>query len=422
MINKINKTIILQLHDYLEDIQYGMTWQNVMSANDVEIKDCIVDYELMKRLLNYITDTKMLTIYKLFLFGHKVPIKLLRGILDETLLKELINIGFLLRCDEYISTDNYIVLYIRGYYLVIDIPFYFPSCRKKNTDTYLGSDSFLLLDNHTTKRTRKVLDLCSGSGIQSIFASAYSERTISVEINPQTVLVNKFNIILNSLNDLIECRTGNLYAPIAKNESFDVIYANPPFLPIDESLQFSIIGHGGANGLKVTKKILEGLDKHLEDDGEAILIGECLGSNVHADIEEIINWKCLEKIGVQIFLLSRIPIQNAIENLASMISNVGNFDYALVLEKLQNAYMDRHIEFYYTYIVKCSKKYRSKVHHLYSRWSLNDKPKTLDIYSYSEETNICINTYQNKTIKVNKNIAEYIKYFDGHTSLEDIIR
>lgn len=421
MINKINETTILQLHDYLEDTQYGMIWQNIMSANDVEVCDCIADYELMKRLLNSVTDAKMLVIYKLFLLGHKVPIKLLQGILNETLLEELINIGFLLRYDEYISTDNYIVLYIRGYYLVIDIPFYFPSCRKKNTDTYLGWDSFLLLDNHTTKRAKKVLDLCAGSGIQSIFASAYSEKTIAVEINPQAVFVNKFNIILNGLNDLIECRSGDLYSSIAENELFDVIYANPPFLPVDESLQFSIIGHGGANGLKITKEILEGLENHLEDNGEAILIGECLGSNTQADIEKIVSWKCLEKIGVQIFLLSRIPIQNAIENLASMISNVGNYDYALVTEKLHNAYMDRHVEFYYTYIIKCSKKYCNKVHHLYSRWSLNDIPKVLNTYSCNEETNVCFNINQNKTIKVNKNIADYVKYFDGHTSLEDII-
>lgn len=421
MINKIDETIIAQLHDYLEDIQYGLIWQNIMSANDVKAYECIADYELMKRLLSFVTDNKMRVIYKLFLLGYKVPRKLLQNILSETLLDQLIDIGFLIRDNEYFFTDNYMILYIKGYYLVVDIPFFFPSCEKKNTDTYLGWDSFLLLDNHTTKRAEKVLDLCSGSGIQSIVASEHSKKTIAIEINPRAVWVSKFNVVLNSLTDLIECRNGDLYDSIAENETFDVIYANPPFLPVEESLPFSIIGHGGANGLKITKKILEGLDKHLKDDGEAILIGECLGTNTQAEIEEIMNWNCLEKMGTQIFLLSRIPIQNAIENLAGMISNVGNYDYTLVSEKLYDAYMQKDSEFYYTYIIKCSKKYYNKVHHLYNKWSLKDIPKVLNVYSCNDEINVCFDTYQNKTVKVNKDIADYIKYFDGQTSLEEII-
>lgn len=281
MINKIDETIIAQLHDYLEDIQYGLIWQNIMSANDVKAYECIADYELMKRLLSFVTDNKMRVIYKLFLLGYKVPRKLLQNILSETLLDQLIDIGFLIRDNEYFFTDNYMILYIKGYYLVVDIPFYFPSCEKKNTDTYLGWDSFLLLDNHTTKRAEKVLDLCSGSGIQSIVASEHSKKTIAIEINPRAVWVSKFNVVLNSLTDLIECRNGDLYDSIAENETFDVIYANPPFLPVEESLPFSIIGHGGANGLKITKKILEGLDKHLKDDGEPLMLSGRARKYVH---------------------------------------------------------------------------------------------------------------------------------------------
>ena len=82
MINKIDETIIAQLHDYLEDIQYGLIWQNIMSANDVKAYECIADYELMKRLLSFVTDNKMRVIYKLFLLGYKVPRKLLQNILD----------------------------------------------------------------------------------------------------------------------------------------------------------------------------------------------------------------------------------------------------------------------------------------------------------------------------------------------------
>lgn len=73
-----------------------------------------------------------------------------------------------------------------------------------------------------------VLDLGTGSGICAIVAARHARRVVAVDINPAAVRCARVNAQLNAVEQRIECRAGDLFAPVA-GERFDAIFFNPPF-------------------------------------------------------------------------------------------------------------------------------------------------------------------------------------------------
>jgi release factor glutamine methyltransferase len=74
-----------------------------------------------------------------------------------------------------------------------------------------------------------VLDIGTGSGLCAIFAARHARRVVAVDINPAAIRCAGVNARLNHLEQRIEIRHGDLFAPV-KDERFDLIVFNPPFL------------------------------------------------------------------------------------------------------------------------------------------------------------------------------------------------
>jgi HemK-related putative methylase len=107
-----------------------------------------------------------------------------------------------------------------------------------------------------------VLDLGTGSGICALAAAQHSNRVVAVDINPEAVRCARVNSLLNRVEERIDVRQGDLFAPVA-GERFDVVLFNPPYYlgtPIDLSdhawrsndvvARFAeqLVGHLSANG------------------------------------------------------------------------------------------------------------------------------------------------------------------------------
>jgi release factor glutamine methyltransferase len=75
---------------------------------------------------------------------------------------------------------------------------------------------------------RSVLEVGTGSGFLALLAARRAERTIGIDINPEAVRALRINALLNHLEDKVEARQGDLFAPVA-GERFDVIIFNPPY-------------------------------------------------------------------------------------------------------------------------------------------------------------------------------------------------
>jgi hypothetical protein len=141
---------------------------------------------------------------------------------------------------------------------------------------YIGADSRELARCTFRKPSRSALDLCTGSGIHALLASAHSERVIAVDINERAARCTRFNARVSGAAN-VEVRVGDLLEPV-KDEQFDLITANPPFVPSPvNTLAFR---DGGRSGEDVQKRIIAGLPHHLAPGGIAQItteLGESAG-------------------------------------------------------------------------------------------------------------------------------------------------
>ena len=116
-------------------------------------------------------------------------------------------------------------------------------------------------------RESAVLDLGTGSGVCAIFAARQARRVVGVDINPAAVRCATANALLNNLQDVVNFRQGDLYAPV-QGERFDVILFNPPFL---FGTPASDLDHAWRSN-DVAERFADGLAAHLNPGGRALIL------------------------------------------------------------------------------------------------------------------------------------------------------
>jgi HemK-related putative methylase len=119
-----------------------------------------------------------------------------------------------------------------------------------------------------------VLDMGAGSGVGAVFAARRGARVVAVDINPEAVRCARMNALLNHLEERIEVREGDLFAPVA-GLTFDLVLFNPPFYrgvprsKLDQAWR----------GLDVFERFARGLAGALKPGGRALVVlssdGDC---------------------------------------------------------------------------------------------------------------------------------------------------
>jgi hypothetical protein len=147
-----------------------------------------------------------------------------------------------------------------------------PGCADVPPDQimYIGSDSRWLARATVRRPVRNALDLCTGSGVHALLAAAHAQRVLAVDVNPRAAQCTRFNALASGTPNL-EAAVGDLYDPVGE-ERFDLITANPPFVPSPrDSLQYR---DGGRSGEDVQARIIAGLPLHLAPGGMAQIVTE----------------------------------------------------------------------------------------------------------------------------------------------------
>jgi SAM-dependent methyltransferase len=134
----------------------------------------------------------------------------------------------------------------------------------------VGLDSRHLAHATIRRPVRLALDLCTGSGIHALLAARHAERVCAVDINPRAVRCTRFNAHALGIANL-EAAEGDLFEPV-RGERFDLITANPPFVPSPANTL--LFRDGGPSGEDVQKRIVAGLPHHLAPGGAAQLVTE----------------------------------------------------------------------------------------------------------------------------------------------------
>jgi len=195
-----------------------------------------------------------------------------------------------------------ILVVSHGLLLFVDRP-------NEDPTVYFGDDTLGLLTRLVPSGCESSLDLCSGSGVQALFSSLFTKRSVAVEINPETRGTLLTNIQLNGLHDRVDVRGGSLFEQLDDPERFDLITANPPLVPFPEQIAYPFVGHGGNDGLSVTRRIIGGLPNRLQQSGSAEIIGLCFGrSGRAAVIDELTDLSKHLELDTLFTILSARPL------------------------------------------------------------------------------------------------------------------
>jgi tRNA A58 N-methylase Trm61 len=120
--------------------------------------------------------------------------------------------------------------------------------------------SAYLLENSTINPGEDVWDLGTGSGIQAVFAAGNARRVVATDIGPDAIKSAQFNVKLHGLENKIDVRLGDLFAPLKDDEKFDVIINNIEYPDDDPNSPL----------WQVHKRFFEGVNEHLKLGGRIL--------------------------------------------------------------------------------------------------------------------------------------------------------
>ncbi len=151
----------------------------------------------------------------------------------------------------------------------------------------LGRAARSATDFSSAGEPMKFLDLCAGSGAIGCAALKYlpQAEVYFGEIDPAHEATILKNIRANNLDETrAHICIGDLFAPFGAMQ-FDIIAANPPYVPADRALDASVTDYepalalrSGTDGLDHIRRIAAELRMHLAPGGQAWV--ECDTSNI----------------------------------------------------------------------------------------------------------------------------------------------
>jgi release factor glutamine methyltransferase len=138
------------------------------------------------------------------------------------------------------------------------------------------SDSWMLVAavrRATLDPRASALDLCTGSGAVAVATALRGVRSVTaVDMHRRSTWTGRLNARVNGVR--IRALKGDLFEPVA-GRRFDLITANPPYLPVPPDLAPRRGDHAwnaGDNGRAVIDRIIEQLPDHLEPGGSVLLV------------------------------------------------------------------------------------------------------------------------------------------------------
>jgi methylase of polypeptide subunit release factors len=188
----------------------------------------------------------------------------------------------------------------------------------------IGRDSYGFARLAASGRGCSALDACTGSGVIALTTSRTCERVIGTDINPRAINFARFNALLNGIRNC-EFIEGHVFDP-AEGMSFDVITANPPFVP--SPARKVLFRDGGPMGEDILAEIIQRSHTYLNVDGRCFVKTDLVHENGVPYEEKLRSWLGTE--GYVAAILSE-PIASPY---AYAMQHVGQADFKSARAKL----------------------------------------------------------------------------------------
>lgn len=308
-------------------------------------------FERVREQLDALPQT-IRTLMALFFLNQTVSQRDLEQIFSTPEIDALRRLGIFLMVDGGINTGGLLALPVSGMLMFVPLP-------HVNQTVYFGEDSAALVSRLSPPRGARCVDFCSGPGIQALRSAQAGGKVVAVEINPLAIATAELNLFLNSLEDRIEIRRGDLHHALRPGERFDFVSANPPLLPFVPDLPYPFVGHGGADGLAVTRRILGKLPEILTENGTAQIIGTCLGnSEGPAPRAELERYAHEHRLKIVMTVPARLPLRPGtpmFDGLSWTCAAAGSLDEQNVRERFARHLESLEADSLYTFFLTVSK-------------------------------------------------------------------
>jgi methylase of polypeptide subunit release factors len=171
--------------------------------------------------------TPLDTLLQVFEYGRTVPAARLRKALAPLTLDRAAAAGIIEKCPDGGRGALYIQPY-HQWWVLADPPARFRrGPLRKDHVVEVGQVPAVLARAVVRDPVRSALDLCCGSGVQSLLLSGHAEAVTGADLNPRALTFAAATAALNGVDWRLIC--GNLMEPVA-GQQFDLVVSNPPFI------------------------------------------------------------------------------------------------------------------------------------------------------------------------------------------------
>jgi methylase of polypeptide subunit release factors len=213
------------------------------------------------------SDDPLAALLRMFAFGDPVAREEAAAALGGYWLERLIGCGLL------VDEDAGVVSPLRlG---VVDGTFVFGDRPTAGGDAVMGpgqSTATLCRAARPIARVGRVLDVGCGGGSIALSLASLADAVVATDINPRAIELARHNAALNAIES-VHCRTGDMF-DAAGTEPFDLIVAQPPFVPLVDGVTATTYLHGGARGDDLVLRMLAGMPARLAPGGRAVVFAQ----------------------------------------------------------------------------------------------------------------------------------------------------
>lgn len=144
-----------------------------------------------------------------------------------------------------------------------------------------AEDTFLLADNLDVREGERVLELGTGCGLLAILTARAGAQVVATDISPLALSCARRNAVVHSASESIDFRLGKLFGPV-EGEKFGLVIFNPPYLPVVQGEEIGdtidLAWEAGPDGRAVIDPFLDGLSKHLMENGRTLFVQSSLSN------------------------------------------------------------------------------------------------------------------------------------------------
>jgi SAM-dependent methyltransferase len=314
MLKSDDSSAVAVIRDFLNDLSFTYINYRLIPDHDTGV---FPDFRVLQETLKGLNPVYRL-LFSVFRQGHVAEELFLRNILPVEVFEALKATGLLVQNErKQWRTPGLAIVPVEGLTLLVSIPPQYPTALTRKQPVYIGRESLWLMRAIPAHLSgRRVLDICSGSGIQGMVCAARgASRVVGLEKSSEAVAVSRFNVRLNGLEGVVEIRESDLFSALAETETFDFVISNPPFMPVMDDVGYPICGAGGPDGTRLLRRIYAGLPKYLADNAEGVTWCNALGNQLSINFNRDVLGRLAtdHNLCIRAYVTEKAPIDQYID-------------------------------------------------------------------------------------------------------------